>query len=178
MVSSKNHAMIRKILLVAIITLINVAAHAQTDQQTIDIQVWKPFTKAIMTQDVETFIQLHSKDVIRVERDSKQVFNYDQYKAAMEKSWPGWKRSMARDGLTYTFELRFLERISNGEQTFEVGYFKNETVNAKGEKQLSFGQFHVALRKENGTWKILVDSDSDNNRSITEAMFLSAKPME
>lgn len=178
MFPSKNHAMMRKILILAILILSGVASNAQSDEPAINTQVWKPFTEAIMKQDVETFIQLHSKDVIRVERDSKQVMNYEQYKAAMEKSWPGWKRSMARDGLTYTFELRFLERVSNGAQAFEVGYFKNETVNTKGEKELSFGQFHVALRKENGVWKILADADSDNNRSITEAMFLSAKPME
>lgn len=168
----------RKLLISAFALVIFIGAHSQTDQQAINAQVWKPFVQAIMAQDVETFIQLHSKDLIRVERDSKQVMNYDQYKTGMEKSWPGWKRSIARDGGTYTFELRFTERIANGEQAFEIGYFKNETVNAKGEKQLSFGQFHVALRKEAGVWKILVDSDSDNNRSITEAMFLSAKSME
>lgn len=178
MLTSKNRAMIRKILTLALLIAFGISAHAQTDQQTINQQVWIPFTKAIMTQDIETFIQLHSKDVIRVERDSKQIMNYEKYASDLQKSWPAWKESQSVEKTRYTFELRFLERISNGDQAFEVGYFKNELVNAKGEKFVSFGQFHVALRKENGVWKILVDSDSDNNRSITEAMFLSAKPME
>jgi ketosteroid isomerase-like protein len=168
----------RKTLLMIAITAFSGAAKGQSDQQAINDQVWKPFTKAIMAQDVETFIQLHSKEVMRVERNSKQVMNYEQYQDGMEKSWPGWKRSIATNKETYVFELRFLERVSNGEQAFEVGYFKNETINAKGEKHLSFGQFHVALRKESGVWKILVDSDSNNNRSITEQMFLAAQPME
>jgi hypothetical protein len=131
-----------------------------------------------MSQDIEGFIQLHSREVMRVERDSKHILNYDQYKSDMEKSWPAWKQSIHVEKTKYTFELRFLERASNGHQAFEVGYFKNETVNATGEKRTSYGQFHVALRKENGVWKILVDSDSNNNRTITEEMFHAAKPME
>lgn len=115
---------------------------------------------------------------MRVERDNKQVLNYEQYKSDLQKSWPAWKQSIEVEKTKYSFELRFLERASNGNQAFEVGYFKNEMINAKGEKHLSFGQFHVALRKENGLWKILVDSDSNNKRSITEEMFLAAKPMD
>jgi hypothetical protein len=36
----------------------------------------------------------------------------------------------------------------------------------------------VALRKENGTWKILVDSDTNEGGTITDEMFLKAKPLE
>jgi len=115
---------------------------------------------------------------MRVERDTKKILNYDQYKTDMEKSWPGWKEFLAKNKSKYTFELRFLERCSNGNQAFEVGYFKNESTTALGEKRAYYGQFHVALRKENGIWKILVDSDSNNDNSITETMFQAAKPME
>lgn len=170
--------MTRKSLFSVIFILSSLAAVAQNAEREINEQVWKPFTKAIMTQDVEGFIHLHSKEVMRVERDSKHILNYDQYKSDMEKSWPAWKQSILAEKTNYTFELRFLERASNGNQAFEVGYFKNETVHAKGEKRISYGQFHVALRKENGVWKILVDSDSSNNRTITEEMFRAAKPME
>lgn len=170
--------MIQKSALIVAFISLRLLASGQTDQQTINEHVWKPFTQAIQTQDVEKFIQLHSADVIRVERDARQVMNYAQYKADLAKSWPGWKQSMTVDKTTYVFELRFFERASNGNEAFEVGYFKNELIKPNGEKHVSFGQFHVALRKENGVWKILVDSDSSNNRSITEEMFLSAKPIE
>jgi len=164
--------------LVAILLLISLFAFGQPSVQEINEQVWKPFTQAIMNQDVEKFISLHSKDLVRAERDGKHVLNYDQYKIRMEEGWPKWKESNKKSNVQYTFELRFLERISNETQAFEVGYFKNETVNPNGEKRVSFGQFHVALRKENGVWKILVDSDSNNGRTITEEMFLAAKPIE
>ena len=152
--------------------------HGQSSEKEINDQVWKPFTKAIMTQDVELFLAVHSKDIVRAERDGKRVLNYEQYKVGMVEGWPKWKESNKKNNVQYTFELRFLERISNGTEAFEVGYFKNESINPAGEKKVSYGQFHVALRKESGVWKILVDSDSNNGKSITEEMFQAAKPIE
>lgn len=156
----------------------HLAISQQTDQTDINNQVWKPFTKAIMTQDVAGFIAVHSKDVLRAEVDENQIMDYSTYLAGMEKSWPGWKESIQKNNSKYTFELRFLTRISNGNLAYEVGYFKNETINVKGEKRMYFGKFQVALRKENGTWKILVDSDTNEGGTITEEMFLKAKPLE
>lgn len=157
--------------------LFSISAFGQNDQADINNQVWKPFTKAIMTQDVAGFIALHSNDVVRAELNSNRVLNYAEYLAGIEKSWPGWKESIQKNRTQYTFELRFLQRISNGAQAYEVGYFKNESITA-GQKRMSIGKFQVALRKENGIWKILVDSDSNEGGTITEEMFLKAKPLE
>lgn len=162
----------------AFILACSTLAVGQSAKKEINEQVWKPFIIAITTQDIGTFIQLHSKDVMRVERNARHIMNYDQYKNDLEKSWPAWKQTIQVEKKTYTFELRFLERLAKDNMAYEVGYFKNEIVNPKGEKYISYGQFHVALRKENGTWKILVDSDSHLNRTITEEMFQAAKPME
>jgi ketosteroid isomerase-like protein len=167
-----------KNLLLPLFAILLTHVQAQTDQKEINEQVWKLFTKAIMAQDVESFISVHSKDVVRAERSSKKILNYEQYKNEMLGSWPKWKARNAKDNVKYTFELRFLERISNGTQAFEVGYFKNETVKPTGEKEIYYGKFQVALRKENGIWKILVDSDSNQEGIIIEKDFLAAKPLE
>jgi ketosteroid isomerase-like protein len=151
--------------------------NAQEDQQAINLQVWKPFTTAIMNQDVATFVSLHSKDLIRVERDQKNLLDLKAYQSGMEAGWPGWKESIKKSNQKYVFELRFLERISNGTQAFEVGYFKNEVTTATGEKRISYGKFMVALRKEDGKWKILVDSDTRENGTITDEMFAAAQPL-
>lgn len=151
---------------------------AQSSQQEINEQVWKPFTKAIMNQDVATFASLHSADLVRAERNPGKILNLAEYRKNMETGWPDWKESLAKNKIKYTFELRFTERISNGNLAYEVGYFKNESVSPAGEKRIGYGQFHVTLRKENGAWKILVDSDSNLGGTITEEMFQSAKPME
>jgi ketosteroid isomerase-like protein len=163
--------------MLAFLLLVSLGGFSQQATKEINEQVWKPFTQAIMSQDVEKFLSVHSKDLVRAERNGKRVLNYEQYKTGMEQSWPKWKESNKKDNVQYTFELRFLERISSETQAFEVGYFKNLTITA-GEKRESYGQFHVALRKENGVWKILVDSDSNNGKTITEEMFLSAKSLE
>jgi hypothetical protein len=105
------------------------------------------------------------------------VLGYDDYKAGMMDSWPKWKESNTTNNAKYTFELRFTERIASGGQAYEVGYFKNEAITGD-EKRVSYGMFHVTLRKENGTWKILVDSDSNEGRTITEEKFQAAKPLE
>src|SRR5690348_13812946 len=160
-----------KKIILALLLFASLEVLGQDAVKEINEQVWKPFTQAIMNQDAEKFIAVHSKDLVRAERDGKKVLSYDQYKTRMDESWPNWKEANKKNNVQYTFELRFLERISNETQAFEVGYFKNETITA-GEKRTSYGQFHVALRKENGVWKILVDSDSNNGKTITEEMFL------
>jgi ketosteroid isomerase-like protein len=170
--------MIRKGLFSLALLTISMLALGQGAKTEINEQVWKPFIKTLLSHDVEGFMNLHSKDVMRVERDHGHILNFDQYKKDLNMSWPAWKQSMEVEKTKNAFELRFLERISNGDQAFEVGYFKNETTSVNGEKRTGYGQFHVALRKENGVWRILVDSDSNNNRTITEEMFQAAKPME
>jgi ketosteroid isomerase-like protein len=152
-------------------------AYGQDHQQEINEHVWKPFTKAIMEQDVKTFASLHSTEMIRVERNSKNIFGLEQYRSTMESGWPQWKESLQQNKIQYTFELRFIERICNGEVAYEVGYFKNESTSPAGEKRVNYGKFHVTLRKENGYWKILVDSDSSKGASITEESFKTAMPL-
>lgn len=167
--------------IVGILTLLVVAvsgSYAQHDQAAINEQVWKPFTKAIITQDVTGFAALHSTDLVRAEINRKKVMGLDEYKRGMEAGWPGWKESIQKNKTHYTFELRFTERISNGTLAYEIGYFKNETINANGEKRESFGKFHVVLRKEVGIWKILVDSDTNEGGTITAEMFQAAMAME
>lgn len=154
------------------------STHAQPEQQSINEQVWKPFTKAIMTQDHQAFIALHSTDLVRAECNDKKVLNYSEYKKRMENSWPQWSEHNKKESIQYTFELRFTERMNNGSLAFETGYFKNETTTPSGEKNISYGKFQVALRKENGIWKILVDSDTDEGGSITEKDFLAADSLE
>lgn len=158
--------------------LIATISQAQTDQADINEQIWKPFTKAIMAQDVSVFVALHSSDLVRAEINGNKVMGWEEYKKSMEAGWPGWKESIHKNNIKYTFELRFIDRISNGKLAYEVGYFKNETISASGEKHESFGKFHVALRKEGNTWKILVDSDSNEGGTITRDQFLTAKSLE
>lgn len=168
--------MIRTLLLLTFV-VVSLSASAQNHEAMINEQVWKPFTKAIMNQDVAGFVSLHSTDLVRAEVNRKQVMNLEAYRKGMESGWPKWKESIEKNKESYRFELRFLERICNGELAYEIGYFKNEVTNASGVKHETYGKFHVVLRKEAGVWKVLVDADSNEGGTITSEMFLAAKPI-
>ena len=77
-----------------------------------------------------------------------------------------------------TLGLRFTERIANDNQAMEVGIYKVTITEKSGNIRTFYGRFHVALRKENGIWKILVDTDSSEGNSIDEQDYMQASPME
>ena len=159
---------------VCLLLLIGLFSYSQSNslQKEINEQVWKPFVKAIISDDNEKLSAVHSKEVIRVIQDDNQILGYSEYfkkiPDSIKAKWKDWKRDI---------ELRFLQRIASADKAFEVGYYKTSSTNAvKGEKRTGYGKFHVLLRKENGTWKILMDADA--NEKTDEIVFLKAMPME
>lgn len=160
--------------LLIILLSASVAGYSQDAQKQINDQVWKPFITTFSNYDTKGFMAVHSRDLVRAPRDSKNVLNFEQYKKQYEE---GDKRSVQQK-TKRTIELRFLERMSNENQAFEVGIYKTTVINAQGESKSFYGKFHVVLRKENGTWKILVDSDSSEEGTIGEKEFEAARPLE
>lgn len=159
-----------KKLLFLLFTLVGISSYGQDFQKEINEQVWTPFITAFNARDTKAFMNVHSKDIIRAPRDSKKLLNFDEY---TKENQEGENRKNK-----HTLELRFLERIANQSQAFEVGIYKYTSWNEKGETRSGYGKFHVALRKENGVWKILVDSDSSEGNTIGEKEFLAAKPLQ
>lgn len=138
----------------------------------INEQVWKPFIKGFSTGDDDLFRSVHSRNVARIEQDSKKILSYDDYFRKVPDSikvkWSDWKKNI---------ELRFTQRIVSDEKAFEVGYYKSTSTNTKtGEKRSGIGKFHVLLQKENGKWKILMDADTAEGAS--EENFKKALPIE
>ena len=141
-------------------------------QKEIDEQVWKPFIKTFNNDDHEDFKKVHSRELIRVMSDDNQVLGYQDYLRPVDDStkakWGKW---------SHHIELRFLQRIASDGKAFETGYYKTTAVNAdKGEQRVSYGKFHVLLRKEQGEWKILMDQDAKEDAD--ESKFLQAAPIE
>lgn len=163
-----------KLILLFIVLGISLVGYSQDAQKQINDQVWKPFITTFSNHDTKGFMAVHSHDLVRAPRDSKTVWNFEQYKKQNEE---GDKRS-TQQKTKRTIELRFLERMANESQAFEVGIYKTTVINAQGESRSFYGKFHVVLRKENGTWKILVDSDSSEGGTIGEKDFAAAQPLE
>jgi ketosteroid isomerase-like protein len=138
----------------------------------INEQVWMTFIKSFGSGDKKLFKSVHSKDVVRVMQDEGEIFGYDQYfkiiPDSLKAKWANWKKNI---------ELRFTQRISGEDKAFEVGFYKTTSTNIQtGEQRKSFGRFHVLLRKENGTWKIVMDADTAEGAS--EENFNKASPLQ
>ena len=157
-----------------ILTCSALNAFCQDAKQEINAQVWKPFIKAFNDYDTKAFMDVHSKDVVRSSRDAKEVLGWDEYFKQMERWDQQGKTSQSKRQL----ELRFTERLSGKDKAIDVGIYKTTSIRADGIAKSFYGRFHVALRKENGIWKILVDTDSSEGNSITEKNFLEASAME
>ena len=147
---------------------------AQDFQKEINDQVWKPFKATFGEYNTTGFMAVHSKDLLRSPRDSKTVQSYEQYRSNNEK----WNQQDKENKVVRSIDLRFLERMATATQGYEVGIYKVTVTRPDENPQSYYGKFHVALRKENGTWKILVDSDSSEGGTINESAFLQATAME
>ncbi len=158
---------------IVLLSLFVLPVFAQSTQNEINEQVWTPFIKAFSSGDTELFMSVHSKDLIRSGRESKEVLNWEQYYEQTKKG----NENRAKRQTQLSIELRFTERIGNERQAIDVGVYKTSYTNKDGKVNSSYGRFHVVLRKENGKWKILVDTDSSEGNTINEQSFLAASAM-
>lgn len=158
-----------KSLLCTLLTCSFFTVFSQTDniETEINDQVWLPFIKTYSKMDAIGFMNLHSKDLLRIPVDSKKIFTYDEYSRNNQQNNEYNFRHKRRQAIEFTFE----ERIHNENSAFEVGYYKVTTTDANGKTGVFYGKFTVVLRKIEDQWKIILDSDTSKN--ITETMFLS-----
>lgn len=101
-------------LLSALLCLQSASAQSDSLQKQINEQVWKPFIASFNSSDDDGFKAVHSRDVIRVSQDSKEILGYDQYFKKMPDSlkarWAEWTKNI---------ELRFIQRIAAEGRAFE-----------------------------------------------------------
>lgn len=138
-------------------------------QQEINDQVWKPFIKAFNSRNTPDFMRVHSRDMVRVLRNDEKTYGYDTYYRENEKYNKDTVNKQA-------IELRFVQRIAGEQSAFETGYYKTTYTSPQTPPSSFYGAFQVLLRKEKGTWKILMDSDSSAH--VTEQVFQTGKPMQ
>ena len=144
--------------------------YAQSDSlisRQIDAQVWYPFISSFGAYDGEAFNALHAADVLRGGPWGLQQGD-DYLKGNLESSVRNKQSGNTRQ-ISFTFEYR----VQSPEVAYEVGYYRLRSVR-QGEERTSYGQFHVVIRKINGTWKIAQDWDAStlNGIEITEEHFM------
>jgi ketosteroid isomerase-like protein len=159
--------------LLLMLSILNISGYSQAEsiQQQINQQVWKPFIQSFNNLDTKGFMTVHSTEMTRVLLDGNTIYGYDRYYKETDQGNESTKKSNRKR----TLELRFIQRIAADAEAFEVGYYKFTGMQPDGTTRHGYGKFHVLLHKENGTWKILMDADA--SEKTDEAIFLSAKPM-
>jgi ketosteroid isomerase-like protein len=141
-------------------------------QKEINDQVWKPFIRYFNAHDQAGFASVHTKDMMRVQQDANRILGPAEY-----FKMPDEEEKETFADRKVSLELRFIQRIAENGNAFEVGYYKTTVSNiSRGTSRTSYGKFHVLLRKENNAWKILMDADAHENTD--ETLFLTGKPIE
>ncbi len=141
------------------------------DLNDINVQIWNNFTKSFETQDYELFESLHTDDLIRVNGgDYTSIQGKTGYLDGYKKRWNSGK-------LNETISFRFLERISKDGMASERGIYKFTRSPGTENEKSYYGKFHVILKKIDKRWKILVDYDSTENKTINEASYSNAHSM-
>jgi ketosteroid isomerase-like protein len=158
------------LLVISLLAIGNLMAQAPNYQQEINEQVWLPFIESYGSNNSEAFMALHSKDLVRVIVDNKTIQLFDSYKYSIERGNSNRKNLNIKPSI----EFRFVQRIANDQAAYEVGYYKVISNEPTGVRSF-YGKFTVVLRKENGKWKITLDSDS--SEGITETVFNSGQKM-
>jgi len=143
----------------------------QTNQlESINKDVWQKFYLAFDSLDHSLMADIHSKDLARITANNKQIKNYSEYIEGYKSSF---KKSKLNNRTTQ-ISLRFFERISNEFTASERGIYRTIQNKGKSDERRSYGQFFVLLKKENGIWKIILDYDSNENKTIDKDDYLKA----
>lgn len=137
-------------------------------------QIWLPFSQAYTSGNPEPYLALHSADLIRVEGNRKCLMDLRQYATGIRQAFEQWKAA----GNAVAVQFRFVERIVSEQAASERGIFQFSLTSATGEQRTFYGKFHVIARKEQDRWKIVMDYDSSEVGTITEATYAAAYAIE
>lgn len=134
----------------------------------INRDIWIPFAEAYVTGDADKYISLHTEDFIRATGgDWSGIKNLEEYRTSSRRQFSRDKESGSKSEIAFTF----FERVAGPTAASERGFYKFTAIDKDGKRSDFYGKFHVFLRKINGTWKIAVDYDSDEDGSIGKADF-------
>ncbi|MEM7085326.1 MAG: nuclear transport factor 2 family protein [Bacteroidota bacterium] len=129
--------------------------------------VWLPFMESYRALDVEKFKSIHAKDLTRVSISRNQIQSYADYFTQME----GVFKQVKESGRQMDIQFSIITSATGSHKAYQTGYycFRSRASASEEFQARGYGFFNVLLTKENGTWKISLDSDK--RADITEEEF-------
>jgi len=172
--------MITRALGIAVLAFLPVFAFAQMPSKpvpadpsilkAIDNDVWIPFSKAYAELKVDPYLALHSKSLIRILGDLRYVEPYDSFTKNMKSMFTNLTKQKAKLSINF----RFTERVTGIDTASERGIYEFIITDPAGKQNKSYSRFHNFLKKEGGKWKIVMDYDSSEKGTVTEATYKAA----
>ncbi|MGW9686370.1 YybH family protein [Flagellimonas sp. 2504JD1-5] len=127
--------------------------------ETIRDDVWIPFMEAYAQLDSDKLKSIHSKDIIRITIDQNRIETGSNYL----ENFGGFLDQMKQGGneMAIAFAILSTAIDESGSLAYQTGYYRYSSRRTGDEKLTprGYGYFNVALKKENDTWKITLDSD-------------------
>lgn len=139
----------------------------------INKDIWIPFAEAYASGEAEKYLTLHSPHFIRASENGRLATDLNGYS---KNVWRSFNRNEAKGGKT-TIEFRFTERFASEDAASEKGIYRYTFLSKSDETITGYGKFHVVSRKEDGTWKILMDYDTNENGTVGATEFEAAYPV-
>ncbi len=130
--------------------------------------IWIPFMEAYADLDSEKLKSIHSADIVRIYLDQNTVENGEDYMEHFGGFLDNMKQGGGRLGIAFVI---LSTAIDEKEQlAYQTGYYRFSSQR-KDDPELAvrgYGLFNVGLKKEDGTWKLWLDSDKRINIHATE----------
>lgn len=136
--------------------------------------VWHAFRAAYGARDAESFLALHTPDLIRAGGPDKQAHDFAEYAGQITQ----WFAELTERGGGIDIEFRFEERIASAELASERGVFRISATMPGDEDRVFYGRFHTFARKVDGSWRIAVDYDSTDAGTVGEDTFVAAVDLD
>jgi len=154
----------KRFLTILIISCINfLSAQEEELHQKINQDMYGNFSEAFGKLDYSLFASIHSKEMIRISGgNGGEIKSVKKYLDGYKKRWSDPKRKAS------PIDFRLFERVISDSLVSDRGIYRVTYKNDKGETNYSYGQFHVLLQMENGSWKILIDYDSNEKNTINK----------
>jgi hypothetical protein len=155
-----------KIIPIVLVTFLSVIhlTIAQEDaiHKKINADMYGKFSKAFKTLDYDLFASIHSKEMIRISGNGGEIKKASAYLKGYQKRWnvPSKK--------PVPIDFRLFERVYSDSLVSDRGIYRATYIDDNNQTKYSYGQFHVVLKKEDKSWKIWIDYDSDENKTINK----------
>ena len=136
--------------------------------ESIKTDVWIPFMESYADLDSDKLKSIHTKDIVRITIDQNEVKTGTSYL----EHFGGFLDNVKQRGGQLGIAFAILSTAVDESQdiAYQTGYYRFSSKRKDDENLVprGYGYFNVGLRKENGTWKLWMDSDKRTDISHSD----------